>query len=66
MECKTCLFSKVDNVRDEDLVYPQLCCHRYAPRMILGTGTGFKEWEWPHVDPDNFCGEYQNAMMSTR
>ena len=61
MECRTCKFSKVDSVKDDrdNIVYPQLCCHRYAPRMIYGTGTGFKDWEYPHVDPDDFCGEYE-------
>jgi hypothetical protein len=61
MECRTCKFSKIDNIREEYSreVYPEMCCHRYAPRMIHGTGTGFSPWRFPQVSPDDFCGEYE-------
>ena len=61
MNCLTCKYSQIDNVREEysKEVYRELCCHRYAPRMIHGTGTGFSEWRFPHIDPKNFCGEFE-------
>ena len=34
-------------------------CHRYAPRQLCGSGTGFSNDKWPHLQKDDWCGEFQ-------
>lgn len=49
-----------DSYEGEDTVIGyKYRCRRYAPRMIYGAGTGFKNWEHPEVKGDHWCGEYQ-------
>ena len=54
MKCKDCRYSVIDNVKDDysKEVYPELCCHRYAPRMINGSGTGWSSWRQPQENND--------------
>ena len=52
--CQTCEYFFVGG---SDTI-PILECRRYAPRMVCGTGTGFKDWKWPNVNHDEFCGEW--------
>ena len=35
-------------------------CHRYAPRVIHGSGTGWSDTKWPSVNHDDYCGEWKN------
>ena len=63
MECRTCKFSKIDNVKADysEEIHKELCCHRYAPRMVHGAGTGFSNWRYPQTSPDDFCGEHEES-----
>ena len=68
MKCKACIYGIIDNVTDNysGEVYREMCCHRYAPRMINGAGTGFTKWRWPQVSPDNYCGEWKQKENEER
>jgi hypothetical protein len=60
MNCSTCKYSAIDTITPpySDETHEELCCHRYAPRMIHGAGAGYSDWRWPQVAPSDFCGEY--------
>ena len=53
--CQYCKWFFVDADEEEAV----LECRRYAPRMICGAGTGFANWEWPKVNHDSYCGEFE-------
>lgn len=55
--CINCRFKGIDVVGG----YKALTCHRYAPRMISGTGTGWNGQLWPVVATDTWCGEYEEG-----
>jgi hypothetical protein len=65
--CENCKYCIVDNEMKEEwengewvkkIKRSYHACHRYAPRMINGAGTGWAEWTWPEVDRKDWCGEY--------
>lgn len=65
--CGNCRFSNVidkDHSQKEDGF--SLECRRYAPRVICGSGTGFKEWEFPAVKASTWCGEYVQIFTGKR
>lgn len=34
-------------------------CHRYAPRIIHGSGAGWSDTKWPTVKSWESCGEFK-------
>jgi hypothetical protein len=44
-----------------------LRCHRYPPILSDMTDiTGVKDYEWPRVDDNDWCGEFVELKYSTQ
>ena len=53
IRCWTCHYS-VLNLKEDETVE----CHKYAPRKLFGTGTGYEAGMWPILHFDDGCGEW--------
>ena len=34
-------------------------CRKYAPRILSGSGTGWSDQHWPHINKNQWCGEWE-------
>jgi hypothetical protein len=74
MNCASCIHFKSvdkpdDNVfgttyegagRDHRQITAGGACHRHAPQPLAGgSGTGWADWSWPAVSPNDSCGEWR-------
>jgi hypothetical protein len=58
--CVECHYGRMSKVRGKD----KLTCHKHAPQPLIGgSGTGWGEWEWPAVSPQDYCGDFKQKII---
>lgn len=66
--CKDCVYFHIERNTTNPVaidmadgsVVSAFQCRRYAPKPLIGgSGTGWRDWEWPKVRPDDLCGEFK-------
>ena len=57
--CKKCVYFTFDYI-EQNGEEKSFQCRRYAPRIIMGSGTGWSGQLFPKVKETDWCGEFES------